>query len=163
MIDIKNIFSTDSTKNIENIVDEESEVFSIEDLINTESTDKVEINEYSKYSDEELKDLLLEKQNLQKKFYSMEQAVKLTLNSIYGAFGNEWFYFFNIDVAESIAFYFIKIERQHQSQLNMLPLKFSFIAYPIKAIVYIFFIALYFFIGSLDNTINCFIIHMSLF
>jgi DNA polymerase elongation subunit (family B) len=36
------------------------------------------------------------------KFTAYEQAVKLTLNSIYGAFGNKWFHFFNIDIAESI-------------------------------------------------------------
>jgi intein/homing endonuclease len=31
-----------------------------------------------------------------------EQAVKITLNSIYGAFGNPYFYFFNVAIAESI-------------------------------------------------------------
>ena len=36
------------------------------------------------------------------KYTAYEQAVKVTLNSIYGAFGNKWFHFFNIDVAESI-------------------------------------------------------------
>ena len=36
------------------------------------------------------------------KFYNYEQAVKLMLNSIYGAFGNQWFYFFNVDIAETI-------------------------------------------------------------
>lgn len=36
------------------------------------------------------------------KYYNFEQAVKLMLNSIYGAFGNEWFYFFNVDIAETI-------------------------------------------------------------
>lgn len=36
------------------------------------------------------------------KFTAYEQAVKVTLNSIYGAFGNQWFHFFNIDIAESI-------------------------------------------------------------
>ena len=35
-------------------------------------------------------------------YYQMEQAVKLVLNSIYGAFGNPYFYFFNIDIAETI-------------------------------------------------------------
>ena len=40
--------------------------------------------------------------NLSKKFTAYEQAVKVTLNSIYGAFGNKWFHFFNIDIAESI-------------------------------------------------------------
>ena len=31
-----------------------------------------------------------------------EQAVKLMLNSIYGAFGNEYFHFYNVNIAESI-------------------------------------------------------------
>ena len=35
-------------------------------------------------------------------FYAYEQAVKLMLNSIYGAFGNPYFYFFNVDIAETI-------------------------------------------------------------
>ena len=36
------------------------------------------------------------------KYFNYEQAVKLMLNSIYGAFGNEYFYFFNVDIAETI-------------------------------------------------------------
>lgn len=36
------------------------------------------------------------------KFTAYEQAIKVTLNSIYGAFGNKWFHFFNINIAESI-------------------------------------------------------------
>lgn len=36
------------------------------------------------------------------KYTAYEQAVKVTLNSIYGAFGNKWFHFFNINIAESI-------------------------------------------------------------
>jgi DNA polymerase elongation subunit (family B) len=36
------------------------------------------------------------------KYYNLEQAVKLSLNSIYGAFGNPYFYFFNVDIAETI-------------------------------------------------------------
>jgi len=41
-------------------------------------------------------------ESLSRKFTAYEQAVKVTLNSIYGAFGNKWFHFFNIDIAESI-------------------------------------------------------------
>ena len=41
-------------------------------------------------------------QTMSAKFTAYEQAVKVTLNSIYGAFGNKWFHFFNIDIAESI-------------------------------------------------------------
>jgi DNA polymerase elongation subunit (family B) len=36
------------------------------------------------------------------KYFSYEQSVKLMLNSIYGAFGNPYFYFFNVDIAETI-------------------------------------------------------------
>jgi len=36
---------------------------------------------------------LEEVQKEARKYYSYEQAVKLTLNSIYGAFGNEHFFF----------------------------------------------------------------------
>jgi DNA polymerase elongation subunit (family B) len=35
-------------------------------------------------------------------YTNMEQGVKLLLNSIYGAFGNAYFYFFNVDIAETI-------------------------------------------------------------
>ena len=41
-------------------------------------------------------------QMMSAKYTAYEQAVKVTLNSIYGAFGNKWFHFFNIDIAESI-------------------------------------------------------------
>tara|TARA_R110001592_G_scaffold120545_3_gene324952 strand:- start:30691 stop:31806 length:1116 start_codon:yes stop_codon:yes gene_type:complete len=40
--------------------------------------------------------------SLASKYYNYEQAVKLMLNSIYGAFGNPYFYFFNVDIAETI-------------------------------------------------------------
>jgi hypothetical protein len=36
------------------------------------------------------------------KFYNYEQAVKLLLNSVYGAFGNPHFAFYNVDIAETI-------------------------------------------------------------
>ena len=29
-------------------------------------------------------------------------AIKILINSIYGAFGNKWFYFYNPDIAQSI-------------------------------------------------------------
>ena len=41
-------------------------------------------------------------EQLSAKYTAYEQAVKLTLNSIYGAFGNKWFHFFDINIAESI-------------------------------------------------------------
>lgn len=51
---------------------------------------------------DELKVKIKEYENLANKYYNYEQAVKRILNSIYGAFGNEYFHFFNIDIAESI-------------------------------------------------------------
>jgi hypothetical protein len=53
-------------------------------------------------SKEELEKLLAEEGELVNRYFNYEQSVKRILNSIYGAFGNEWFYFFNIDIAESI-------------------------------------------------------------
>tara|TARA_R110000772_G_scaffold65007_5_gene145163 strand:- start:2198 stop:3409 length:1212 start_codon:yes stop_codon:yes gene_type:complete len=53
-------------------------------------------------SKEELQRLADHYDQLSAKFTAYEQAVKVTLNSIYGAFGNKWFHFFNIDIAESI-------------------------------------------------------------
>ena len=50
----------------------------------------------------ELEILATHFKNESAKFTAYEQAVKVTLNSIYGAFGNQWFHFFNIDIAESI-------------------------------------------------------------
>lgn len=53
-------------------------------------------------TDDEAKLLIDHYKQLSAKFTAYEQAVKLSLNSIYGAFGNKWFHFFNIDIAESI-------------------------------------------------------------
>lgn len=36
------------------------------------------------------------------RYYSSEQAIKLIINSIYGAFANEYFHFYNIAIAESV-------------------------------------------------------------
>ena len=46
-------------------------------------------------------ELVIAKEKVQE-FYNKEQALKLTLNSIYGSFGSEFFYFFNIDLAETV-------------------------------------------------------------
>jgi DNA polymerase elongation subunit (family B) len=51
---------------------------------------------------EELEEKVKEYQNLADRYFNYEQSIKRILNSIYGAFGNEHFYFFNIDIAESI-------------------------------------------------------------
>jgi DNA polymerase elongation subunit (family B) len=50
----------------------------------------------------ETKDLIEHYSMMSAKYTAYEQAVKVTLNSIYGAFGNKWFHFFNLDIAESI-------------------------------------------------------------
>lgn len=51
---------------------------------------------------EEKKEKLAQVKAEAKRYYNYEQSVKLMLNSIYGAFGNEYFYFFNIELAETI-------------------------------------------------------------
>ena len=51
---------------------------------------------------DEMKALVEHYETMSAKYTAYEQAVKVTLNSIYGAFGNKWFHFFNIDIAESI-------------------------------------------------------------
>lgn len=61
----------------------------------------IEVN-LDSMSKEELKAQLAEYNNLANRYYNYEQSIKRILNSIYGAFGNEWFYFFNINIAESI-------------------------------------------------------------
>ena len=37
-----------------------------------------------------------------KKLSLKQGAIKILINSIYGAFGNKWFYFYNPDIAQSI-------------------------------------------------------------
>ena len=51
---------------------------------------------------DEIKVLVEHYSTMSSKYTAYEQAVKVMLNSIYGAFGNKWFHFFNIDIAESI-------------------------------------------------------------
>jgi len=67
--------------------------------MNIESLAEKPIDQLSR-EDAEL--LVKHYKQLSAKYTAYEQAVKLTLNSIYGAFGNKWFHFFNIDIAESI-------------------------------------------------------------
>ena len=50
----------------------------------------------------EIKQLVDYYEMMSSKYTAYEQAVKVTLNSIYGAFGNQWFHFFDINIAESI-------------------------------------------------------------
>lgn len=58
--------------------------------------------DYSSLSIEELNKRLSELQKKSSDYYNQEQGIKLTLNSIYGALGNQWFACFNPDVAESV-------------------------------------------------------------
>ena len=67
--------------------------------MNIEALENKSIEELT---DNEAKLLVDHYKQLSAKYTAYEQAVKLTLNSIYGAFGNKWFHFFNIDIAESI-------------------------------------------------------------
>ena len=59
-------------------------------------------NNIDNLSKEELEALATEYDIMSNKYTAYEQAVKLSLNSIYGAFGNKWFHFFDINIAESI-------------------------------------------------------------
>lgn len=51
---------------------------------------------------EELKKELQECVDKANEYHNLEQGIKLTLNSIYGAFGNRFCYFYNLRIAESI-------------------------------------------------------------
>jgi len=64
--------------------------------------EELEQKSIEQLTDDEAKLLVDHYKQLSAKFTAYEQAVKLTLNSIYGAFGNKWFHFFNLDIAESI-------------------------------------------------------------
>ena len=48
---------------------------------------------------EEIKDRIEKLTSLKNEYKNEEQAVKLTMNSIYGAIGNNYFVCFNPDVA----------------------------------------------------------------
>jgi DNA polymerase elongation subunit (family B) len=64
--------------------------------------DELILKPESDLSQDEIKTLVEYYSMLSAKYGAYEQAVKVMLNSIYGAFGNKWFHFFNIDIAESI-------------------------------------------------------------
>ena len=51
-------------------------------------------------SELELKISKLEEESLQN--YNLEQAIKLCINSIYGAFANDYFHFRNTEIAETV-------------------------------------------------------------
>jgi len=64
--------------------------------------DELILKPESDLTQDEIKILVEHYSTLSAKYTAYEQAVKVMLNSIYGAFGNKWFHFFNIDIAESI-------------------------------------------------------------
>lgn len=70
--------------------------YSIEDLKN------ININNLNEDELNELKEAKEYFQQLVNENFNQEQAVKVVLNSIYGAFGNEYFRFFDVNIAESI-------------------------------------------------------------
>lgn len=43
-----------------------------------------------------------DKDKLIKNLSLRQGAIKILINSIYGAFGNKWFYFYDVDIAQSI-------------------------------------------------------------
>ena len=51
---------------------------------------------------EEIKAEILRMQSLQDLYMNAEQAVKIFINSVYGACGSPWFAFFNTDIAEAV-------------------------------------------------------------
>lgn len=53
-------------------------------------------------SKEEIKTEIERLKNLRDYYMNAEQAVKIFINSIYGACGSPWFAFFNIDIAEAV-------------------------------------------------------------
>ena len=51
---------------------------------------------------EEIKAEIIRMQSLQDLYMNAEQAVKIFINSVYGACGSPWFAFFNTDIAEAV-------------------------------------------------------------
>ena len=60
------------------------------------------MNDYEQLSIEEIKEEILRLKKKSNDYGNEEQGVKLTLNSIYGALGNQYFACFNTEVAESV-------------------------------------------------------------
>ena len=56
----------------------------------------------SEITAEDLETKIAELTALKNELKNEEQAIKLTMNSIYGAIGNAWFVCFNPDVAEAV-------------------------------------------------------------
>lgn len=68
----------------------------------TEDIEKLISKPEDELTQTEIKELVYYYATMSDKYTAYEQAVKVMLNSIYGAFGNKWFHFFNIAIAESI-------------------------------------------------------------
>jgi DNA polymerase elongation subunit (family B) len=60
------------------------------------------MNDLSKLSNEELLALYKEKKNREATYEAMQMALKITLNSLYGAQANEHFRYYSTDIAEGI-------------------------------------------------------------
>jgi DNA polymerase elongation subunit (family B) len=60
------------------------------------------MNDFSKLSNEELLSLYKEKKNKEATYEAMQMALKITLNSLYGAQANEHFRYYSTDIAEGI-------------------------------------------------------------
>jgi DNA polymerase elongation subunit (family B) len=60
------------------------------------------MNDFSKLSNEELLALYKEKKNKEATYEAMQMALKITLNSLYGAQANEHFRYYSTDIAEGI-------------------------------------------------------------
>lgn len=69
-------------------------------MLNPQTLTQQELEDldYSTLSKEEIETF----KTFAKNCASQEQSIKLTINSIYGAFGNEFFHFYNSDIAETI-------------------------------------------------------------
>jgi len=66
--------------------------------VNKLTVDEIRSLDFSTLSNEELAYMKGEAI----KYSSIEQSIKLLINSIYGAFGSEYFHFFNLAIAESV-------------------------------------------------------------
>lgn len=53
-------------------------------------------------TNEEIKQEIERLKNLENMFMNAEQAIKIFINSVYGACGSPWFAFFNTDIAEAV-------------------------------------------------------------
>lgn len=72
----------------------------------------------AKSTPEEIRSEIERLEMLSNEFKNEEQAIKLALNSIYGALGNQWLVCFNPDVAETITLQGQNIIKHAESSLN---------------------------------------------